>query len=571
MHFRTSTLPDYDAIPYASLPIPESHPDRLAVIGTLFGLASVDPAQARILELGCAAGGNLLPIAAFLPDTYCMGVELSQHQAACGQERIAALALPNAEILHANLLDLPLEGEPFDYIIAHGVYSWVPAPVQEHLLALCQHRLSRNGIAYISYNCLPGSRLRTLLREMLQHALQGLERPRERLQAARAFLDFLDLPLTESPPGREWLQREVRYLREARDSYFYHEYLAEHHEPILFSEFLRRARSHELQYLADAQLHSMFSSTLGAVAEEHLSAWTELEQEEQYADFLRLRPFRQTLLCHADRTLRRDIDLTQWLDQAFYTDLQATAPPPGADASTAAVTLHSASGQAFSVESAAARQILAALSQGYPNAYRLADLPLPRSNQEPDGTIASTLFNLHVAGGLQTTRVPWLRYPGLQRARSAPSPLPSSPLPPPSPPLPSRGPRVPPLLLCLARAGEPVLPTPRHLGLHFDPLSLRIIALLDGTRSETELLDDLVRHAQPAPAPPPASPPVSPPAPSSPATAGTISSPTAGPARLDPATVARHLNHVLELLHRHGVLERPATRVRQKKAGGRRS
>ena len=53
----------YDAFPYESIAFPETHPDHLAVLGGLLGLATPNPATARVLELGCASGGNLIPLA----------------------------------------------------------------------------------------------------------------------------------------------------------------------------------------------------------------------------------------------------------------------------------------------------------------------------------------------------------------------------------------------------------------------------------------------------------------------------------------------------------------------------
>jgi len=470
-----ATLPGYDAIPYESFPITETHPDRLAVIGRLFGLASPDPARARVLELGCAAGGNLLPIAFHLPQTRCIGVELSRAQALEGAEVCRALGLDNAEIRHQDILQIPLQGEPFDYIIAHGVFSWVPTAVQEHVLALCGARLAPGGIAYVSYNTLPGGRQRSMLRDMLLHHVRDVASPRERLAGAREMLAFLATPLEDTPPGHDWLRKELERLQDARDSYLYHEYLEETNEPVLFREFVERAAAHDLQYLADTQLHTMFPSTLGAAAEASLERFDDLIAEEQYADFLRLRPFRHSLLCRGSESLTREVDLDALLTLPLYTDL-AIDPER---------VFRNPAGQVFRVETPLLRAVVESLSGAFPRARPLAAI-LPEATQRAAGAghaptphetaaLPEELFSLFVSGGVQPTLCP---------------PDPVSTAGPAGYP-----PRATHLARTLAGRGEHLIPTPRHQALQLDPVSTRILALLDGSREPAALVEAMISAA----------------------------------------------------------------------------
>lgn len=440
-----STQPNsYDAIPYASFPITETHPDRLSAIGHLFGLSTAAPASARILELGCAEGGNLLPIAWFLPQTQCLGLELSATQVRTGQQHIQALGLQNIEIRQHDLLEFPAAGEPFDYIIAHGVYSWVPAPVRQHLLAICRGRLAPGGIAYISYNTLPGGHARALLRDILLYHVRHLAAPSARLQAARECLNFLSTPLTQTPPGHAVLQEQVQQALKARDSYFYHEYLSEYNQPILFQDFMAAAHDHGLQFLAESQLHTLFTDPLGQAASAALSQWDDLLQEEQYADFLRLRAFRQTLLCRSEEPLTREIDLEHLLQNPFYADL---TPVSGKYA-------HNASGQGFAIPSAALRRQVETLSQSFPQAVHLTS-PLPFALQEE-------LFNLYISGGIQPSHLPPQPATWGRDLESTPFPRASA------------------LARHLAHAGQRMIPTPRHQALHLDTAALQLLIQLDG-------------------------------------------------------------------------------------------
>jgi len=150
------TLASYDELPYDSLPLPETQPDFLAAVARLHGFDAPDPARARILELGCAQGGNLIPLAWRWPQSECVGVELSRVQAERGTQFIQQLGISNVRIQHGDLAALPGDLGTFDYIIAHGVFSWVPPSVQQALLDVCRRHLSPHGVAYISFNVTAG-------------------------------------------------------------------------------------------------------------------------------------------------------------------------------------------------------------------------------------------------------------------------------------------------------------------------------------------------------------------------------------------------------------------------------
>ena len=148
----------YDEVPYTSLPFLQTHPDRLACLATLFGLQPPALDACRVLELGCASGGNLVPMAVALPRARFVGVDLSPVQIADARTVVAALALDNIEFRAASIADVDDSWGAFDYIIAHGVFSYVPPAVQQRMLEICARQLTPHGIAFISYNTLPGWR-----------------------------------------------------------------------------------------------------------------------------------------------------------------------------------------------------------------------------------------------------------------------------------------------------------------------------------------------------------------------------------------------------------------------------
>lgn len=152
----TTLARSYDETPYPGRAYAHPHPDYMAVLATLLGLNPPPVACCRVLEIGCASGANLIPMALSLPGASFIGIDISPRQIAEGQRTIDALGLTNITLLVRDLQEVGDELGQFDYIIAHGVYSWAPAPVRDRLMALTKRCLAPNGIAYISYNTYPG-------------------------------------------------------------------------------------------------------------------------------------------------------------------------------------------------------------------------------------------------------------------------------------------------------------------------------------------------------------------------------------------------------------------------------
>src|SRR5437764_4888582 len=181
----------YDVVDYPSHPLPQAHPDRLATLATLFGLRPAPVERCRVLEIGCGSGGHLLSLALQLPESRFVGVDLSETAIAHGNQARQALGLHNLTLHHADLMEFAPEDGPFDYVIAHGFYSWVPAAVRDRLLALSRAVLAPHGVVYVSYNTLPGCHLRRMLREMMLFHVRNLTDPEERIDQALALTRFL--------------------------------------------------------------------------------------------------------------------------------------------------------------------------------------------------------------------------------------------------------------------------------------------------------------------------------------------------------------------------------------------
>ena len=289
----------YDEVPYESHPFAQTHPSRLFTVGTLFGLRPTPVQRCRVLELGAAAGGNLIPMAEYLPDSEFVGVDLSARQVEDGQKLVAEFGLKNLTLKHASILDVDESYGTFDYVICHGVFSWVPANVQDKIFDICAKQLTPNGIAYVSYNTYPGWHMRGMIRDMMRYHSGRFNTPQLRTQQARALLDFLSQSVRQDGSAYSvLLKQELETLKHQADHYLYHEHLEEVNEPTYFHLFAERAKAKGLKYLGEARVGTMVTGNFGPEIEKTLRILaTDQIQAEQYMDFLRNRMFRESLLC----------------------------------------------------------------------------------------------------------------------------------------------------------------------------------------------------------------------------------------------------------------------------------
>jgi len=303
----------YDDLPYNSYAYLHSAPEQIAAVASLFGLPAPEVATSRVLELGCASGGNLIPFALRHPRAKAVGVDISGVQVAEGREYVARLGADNVTLDEGDFLEVdPVKLGEFDYIIAHGVYSWVSPEAQEAVLRIISRCLSPTGVAFVSYNTYPGWKAKEILRDaMLMHG--GTSRSAtEQVAYGRSMLAFLQNTALKGGVTAAALNENMAQIVRSPVSYVAHDYLEPFNLPCYFHEFVERIRPHQLAYLGEAQPSMMMPSNYGQELARQLYGALGEDQVrvEQYLDFAISRAFRQTLLVRAERaaTLRWQLD-----------------------------------------------------------------------------------------------------------------------------------------------------------------------------------------------------------------------------------------------------------------------
>jgi methyltransferase-like protein/cyclopropane fatty-acyl-phospholipid synthase-like methyltransferase len=477
----------YDEVPYINRSFPQTHPDRLATLATLFGVATADIAHARVLELGSASGDNLIPMALSLPRSQFLGIDLSARQTEQGRDIVRTLGIDNIELRHADIADVDDSYGRFDYIICHGIYSWVPEAIQEKILEICRRNLAPQGVAYISYNTLPGRYMHAMARDMMVYQSRELPDANTKLKEARALLEFVAKNVTAQSPYRQILEHELDAVRNQPDAYVFHEHLAEINEPFYFHEFAESAARYGLQYLADANFSSMMISNFPPQVGEVLRRVAhDVVRMEQYIDFLRNRTFRETLLVHQGVPVNRQVDGKPLASLYVASPAQATRARPSLTPGTKE-TFRAPNGATLATSDPVTKAALLLLAERWPLGLPFEQLAVEsrarlRAGSDASSGVAMSPTEAQVLANdmLKCYAADMLEL----RVKAPPMTLALS---------------TRPVASALARLqAERGLPLTnlRHGRVILDEFSLRLLRLLDGTRDRDALLAMLGPRAE---------------------------------------------------------------------------
>lgn len=354
----------YDRTPYAGQPFYLTHPSLLAAYGSLYGLSPTPPANSRVLEMGCGDGGNIIPMAYELPESAFMGVDLSSVQIGIGQRRIDSLGLKNIRLDARSIMDMGPGDRKFDYIIVHGVYSWVPDRVKEKILDICRNNLAGQGIAYISYNVLPGWQFNKSMRDMMRYHCRHISNPRERVHAA---LEVVNTMLAAGAESNRFHDDQLRSfgknLQSFNDvsSYLLHDYMEPDNDPFYFHQFAAALKKQGLQYLCDAHQADFQLDGLPSDTAEKIEQLSENATDiEQYLDFLKNTRFRRSLVCHAEMDISTAYSLERMTPLFAATDVVPVLDSPDSPIRDA-TTFKTPEGRQFTTQHAVAQAVLVKL------------------------------------------------------------------------------------------------------------------------------------------------------------------------------------------------------------------
>ena len=294
----------YKELGYKSYPFPFTTPAYLEAYGTLVGLKPPTAKTARVLELGATYGGNIISQAVHNPEATFVGIELSQDQVEKGNKIISDAKLDNVSLLQGDILNFDETLGTFDYIIAHGFYSWISDEMKDKLLDIISHHLADNGIAYVSYNTYPGWHTMEEVRQLMLFANRGYDEltHKEKVLRGKTVGSLVGAQILNYDNLKERNSKFLGALRSVmqKDDYYVgHDHLEPYNDPCYFYQFNDHLKAHNLTYVCDADLTlSMVRTYDESIADklEKLAPNSQADQE-QYLDFMLDTTFRKSIIC----------------------------------------------------------------------------------------------------------------------------------------------------------------------------------------------------------------------------------------------------------------------------------
>lgn len=291
----------YDNFPYKSKAYDQTNPNRLKVIASVLGLKAKELNRARVLEIGCSYGGNIIPFAIGYEGAEVYGIDLSETQINKGKEIVKEIGLKNVHLHSMNIMDYKEEFGKFDYIICHGVYSWVPDEVKFKILEVIKKSLDKNGVAHISYNTYPGWKSLDIFRDSMLFRKNILERQgfqfneEDTVRAGKGMVEFLkdNAYLGEATKAR------VDEVISANPYYIYHEYFEYSNDPQYLYEFNEKLEEYGLRHIADTSISkSLIPDKYKEILERECG--NDIVAKEQYMDYIRNSQFRNSIIVHKE-------------------------------------------------------------------------------------------------------------------------------------------------------------------------------------------------------------------------------------------------------------------------------
>jgi methyltransferase-like protein/ubiquinone/menaquinone biosynthesis C-methylase UbiE len=472
----------YDAIAYPSMPFAKTRPDHLAMVAALHGMTPAPPSRCRVLELGCGSGGNIVPMACQFRASEFLGIDLSRHAIESGQEMIGQLGLPNVKLQHRDIMDISAADGSFDYIIAHGVYSWVPPPVRDKMLSVFRASLNPQGVVYVSYNALPGGHIRDLARSIMRFHVRDVGDLRAKSAQSRNLMKFIAEVSAEDQIYGFILRDQANRIAALSDEVFIHDDLDEDSAAFYLYQVIEAAGRHGLQYLADSDFPILGLRGRSQKIREMLAGISEEQTalREQYLDFVDGRAFRTSLFCHRDVALRRpaaaDRLKTMYLSAALAPEEKAI------DVSSKDVVVFRGSGiAALRSNHPLGKAVLVLLARIYPEAIGFDDLvgrglamlgsAAPRQMVDEIDALSRLLFEGLCSGLIDA----YVEQPSLTSSVS-------------------ERPKAGAFARWQASNGKTLVTSLLHGGVQCeDQILVRFLPLVDGTRTIAELRSDLRR------------------------------------------------------------------------------
>ncbi len=238
----------------------ETTPSWLATAALLLGHRPPDLTRPfRYVDLGCAHGFSAITVAATCPHAEVWGFDFNPAHVESARHLADRAGLTNIHFEEASFADIaarPAGALPeFDFIVSHGVLSWISPENQQELINIVGQRLRPGGLAYLSYNVTTGWAGMVPLRALMY--MLSAATPERSDASVSGVLEFIEkmkgagAAFFNTYPA---LENRLRDMRGHDPRYIAHEYLNRDWHPMMFADVATTMKEARCTYIGSATL-----------------------------------------------------------------------------------------------------------------------------------------------------------------------------------------------------------------------------------------------------------------------------------------------------------------------------
>lgn len=283
-------------------------PAMLDYVALLNGVAPpARPAgQFRFCDLGCGFGMTALTLAAANPAAQVYGIDFMPEHIDVSRQLAERAGINNAFFHQLSFAQALAEDfEPFDYIVAHGVYTWVNAEVRAEVTAFIQRYLKPGGLAYISYNAMPGKAAILPVQKLVSEVgAKAQGSAAQRVLSAFGSVSSLQQLGARAVADNNAVAALMASIPEEDARYLAHEYLHPAWEPRYSIDVAREMAVAGTEFIGSATLFANDDRfLLNPEQQAYVNSFDNINERELIKDYLLDVPFRRDVFARAPQRL----------------------------------------------------------------------------------------------------------------------------------------------------------------------------------------------------------------------------------------------------------------------------
>ena len=307
----------------------EQEPTMLSYAAASQGRAAPDPSLPfRYLDLGCGEGVTVACLAAANPHGEFVAVDFNQEHIKNAKFLVEQAGLTNVTFFQGSFKDfLETDQQPFDYIAAHGIISWVSEKDAEFIFKIATKYLTLGGIFYLCYYVRPGSIWNEVLHRMVQSFIDEQEDDSlsNKVYSGISFAEVVkNCGQSQLFTGNQRLQNKLMEYSKGSFKFNMHELGNKNLVSRFFCDLAENLECYGLEFAASA--HCEMNNIANIVSKEHtkILGGLSLKMQQIQSSLLSFESFRWDIFRRPHTLDSKKDDLID--ESSFFLD-SSTYPP----------------------------------------------------------------------------------------------------------------------------------------------------------------------------------------------------------------------------------------------------